>query len=205
MLLWHLCTQSKYTEGSVPWSDPKAPLDTACALLCNRESLQGWCSFPPPSQVQLALFFQECTPLKQEREEYPLQKTHERIKLGEWNLSRFSLWEFFVGAPCHDRSGIYPSVSQNTMTHLPQFCLGLLVSSCTNMAQVIHSTCWLSWLFFFLVPEVFCCWVSVLLCFCPRISSPPNSVFYSRAGHRHGHLVFRFLSMFWARLWCLWK
>lgn len=32
------CMQNKYTEGSVLWPDPKAPLCTACALLHNRES-----------------------------------------------------------------------------------------------------------------------------------------------------------------------
>lgn len=103
---------------------PKAPLCTACALLCNRESLQGWCSFPPPSEVQLALSFQEHNPLKQEREEYVLQETPETIKGGERKLSRFSLWEFFLGAPCHDR--IHTSVSHNAYVHLPRFACVLM-------------------------------------------------------------------------------
>lgn len=146
--------EKQYTEESVLWPHPKAPLCTARALLHSRESLKDWCFFPPPLQVQLTLSFQECTPPPTRRGGISSPEEPERIKQGEGNLSRFSLWEFFMDAPCHDRSGIHPSVSHNASAHLPWFCLGLPVSSGTNMAQVIHTTCWLSWLFF-LVPKVF--------------------------------------------------
>lgn len=102
----------------------------------------------------------------------------------------------FNGCPCHDRTGIHSPVSRNTNAHLPRFCVGLTVSSCSSTAQVIHTMCQLSWLFF-PVPKVFCCCVSVSLCFCPRISPLLNSVFYSRVRHSYGTLAFRSPSMLW--------
>lgn len=102
-----------------------------------------------------------------------------------------------MGAPCPGRHGICPPVSHNANIHLPLFCLGLHVSSCTNTAQVFYTTHQLSWLLFFPVPKVFCYLVSALQCFCPPILPPLNSVLYSRAGHHRGHRVSRSLSMLW--------
>lgn len=78
------------------------PQSTSVHSLCSpaqQGELWSWCSFPPPLQMQPALFFQHCTLLKQERGEYPLQETPERIKWRERKLSRVSLWEFLMGAP----------------------------------------------------------------------------------------------------------